>query len=181
MKFKFYLIAVLLSAVFSCKQNKSISLIDNETNTWNYKSRFDIQLPQGFYLESSIIHNPDSQKIGEVVLDNELLKSRLTGSDYLNPSKNIETIKTDETTFTAECSLCTFITSDSILIDTKQWYYIIEQMDYEGPDDDYGTWNAFEFAYFEKNKITLITFYNKKLDDFNLEFYSNILKSIDIK
>lgn len=181
MKFKIYLIAVILSTFFSCTQNKSIRLIDNETNTWNYKNRFDIQLPQGFYLESSIIHNPDSQKIGEVVLDNELLISKLTGSDYLNLSKNIGTIKTDETSYTADCSECTFIKSDSILINTKQWYYIFEQMDYEGPDDDYGTWNAFEFAYIEKNKITLITFYNKKIDDFNLVFYTNILKSVDLK
>jgi len=179
MKNIYLLIACSLLSISACSQKKEIKLIDSQQNLWSYYRKFQIQLPNKYYFSSSIIYNEDSIKVGEVVLDNEELVTEMSGIDYIDLSMQQHgEFETEETSYTFDCFDCTFLKADSLITSSRIWYYTIDQTYYEGPDGDFGTWNAFNFTNIEKNKILLIVFYNKNLSELQVDNYKMILESI---
>jgi len=199
---KYFVIMILALSLVGCSQQKStesdqdstaqaigtenkesrqdIFLENADLNQWNYRNRFKIRLPKGFYLGSSIIYSSDSTKIGEIVLDYQNVDKDFSGREFLTMNEGYK-IATDETTYYSDCEDCSIIKADSILEGSRKWFLLIEQTPYEGSDGDFGTWNAFQFVNTEDGKILLLTFYRMDLENLDIARYIEILKTIETR
>lgn len=117
-------------------------------------------------------------KVGEIVIAFENVVQDFAAKDFLSMQDWDSKIVTDETEYHTYCEDCTLIKADSLFDGAREWYYTIEQADYEGADGEYGTWNAFQFLFMENGKVILLTFYRKELKDLKIDPYVEILKSI---
>lgn len=172
------MILILIYVATGCKKENQVEVIDKKSNIWNYKNQFEIQLPKGFYFSYSVIYDQDDAKVGEVFLDNQKLLERMSGMDFINTHLEHSQIKTDQTTYWADCFDCKILKTDSALIGNKFWYYVIEQSAFETSKEG-GTWNSFLFADIYKNHILLLSFYNMETDDESIDNFSRILRTVN--
>jgi hypothetical protein len=165
--------------LLSCRQ-ENIRLIGKSENRYAYQDRFKISLPNGYFFDSSIIYDSDSSKVGEVVFAYDKLLSPNTLEEILKVLNEGGSFETIDYSYSADCFDCEFIKSGKIKIKENEWIYHIDKSTYEG-ENDFGYWNSFTFVNIDDSYLLLITFYNKNLEQLEIEPFVKILETIEKK
>jgi hypothetical protein len=156
-------ISLIMMIVFlGCSSKSNNSKIDN---VFVYDKKVEITLSDRFYLESSIIYDKDSNKIGEFLPGLITPIKRLSFMDIFKLSKDGGEIQSIETSFSYDDFQSKIIKVDSIQLTNYKWYCIVKQSSYEGASaNDYGLWNCYNFITIDKDRILFVTFYDKDIN-----------------
>jgi hypothetical protein len=153
---------------------------NNKTNIFTYDNKVKITLPDRFYLESSVIYDNDSVKLGEFLPGLITPINNLSFPDIFNLSKKGGEIKAKETNFTYDDYQSKIIEVDSIQLTNYKWYYILKQTTFDGEGGN-GLWESYDFITIQKDKILFVTLYNKEIKTDKLDFFTKIITTIKIK
>lgn len=157
-------------------------LVDANQNIWQRRDRFQLKLPWGYFLRNATIYSEDSLKFGEIALDNQELISLKTNKELFQAIQNYSVIKTTETNYGYSFPIKPEEVEKRLVLDSTathpiKWYYSISEMEWESSDDG-GTWNVFSFSTIQRDRLTMINFYNKDMKDLSIDKYLSILNSI---
>jgi hypothetical protein len=170
---------MMIIAFLGCN---SLSNNANKGNVLLYDKKIEITLPDKYYLESSVIYDNDSNKIGEFS-PGLITPLKKTSFSYIcKLYKDGGELKAKETSMSYGDFQPNIIKIDSVQLTNYKWYYVVNQMPYEGgSDNDYGLWNSYNFITFENDRILFITFYNKDIKNDKFDYFANFIKTIKIK
>ena len=155
----------------------------NTPNTFVYKDKVEITFPFKYYSNGSVIFDNDYNKIGEFSPGLITPLKSISFLEFLELYKNGGIIEAKETKYSydyEEDAIPNIIRIDTVQLTNYKWYFIVDKIVVSTGDSNECR-NLYKFLTFEKDKILIINFFEKDIENDKSDYYIDIVKTVKIR